>query len=176
MFCNNKRCRRGKLVKILPASGSTTNTFGSNTLHLTGITSSRELDQYVVLESHMYEKIFDEKKISAKASRKRLSVVKISSNGVSIYRAYLSAPASGFGKDYVALTPNSIYELSQCSKIPMLADLTLRKGSPLKYYWNSPNAAERMSFRMGVLGIAATIILSCKEIWELIRCCCTCFH
>ncbi|MBO5631411.1 MAG: hypothetical protein J5965_20280 [Aeriscardovia sp.] len=153
----------GKLVKILPAGLSNSNSFNNDTLLLSRITSPRELDEYVVLESHMYKYIFDGKKISASQSRKRLSIVKISYCGKSIHRAYLSAPAEGFSKEYVALTPNSIYELSSGEKIPLLSELSLSKGCWWKYYMDHPNAAVRMSFRIGLIGILFTIILSFKE-------------
>lgn len=173
MFCN--KFIIGKLVKVLPENNSNSNVFDVDTLRITSISSSRELDQYVVLESHMYQEIFGKKKIASNASKKRLSVVKISYNGSSIYRAYLSAPVVGFKKDYVALTPNSIYELSQEEKINLLDNVTLTKGSWWKYYWNSPNAAERMSFRIGICGILVTILLSYSTIWSLMKYCISLF-
>ena len=169
MFCNLCKCSRGKLVKILPAGNSDSNTFDADTLRLTGISSPRELDEYVVLESHMYKDIFGESKISAKRSRKRLSIVKICYNGKTIHRAYLSTPAKGFGKNHVALTPNSIYELSQGESIPLQTDVTLGRGCWWKYYWSNPNAAVRMSFRVGVIGIITTILLSYNAIGNLIE-------
>ena len=165
MFFNSCKCSQGKLVKILPAGNSNSNSFVNDTLCLTSISSSRELDEYVVLESHMYKEIFGEKKITAKSSRKRLSVVKISYEGRSIHRAFYSAPAKGFGKEHVALSTSSIYELSQGKQIPLLADVTLGKGCLWHYYWYNPNAAVRMSFRIGVFGIAFTIITGYKVIW-----------
>ena len=169
MFCHLCKCSKGKLVKILSAGNSGTNTFDVDILRLTGISSPRELDEYVVLESHMYKDIFGERKISAKRSRKRLSIVKICYNGKSIHRAYLSMPAKGFGKDNVALTPNSIYELSQGETIPLLTEVSLGRGCWWKYYWSNPNAAVRMSFRVGVIGIVFTILLSYNAIWNLIE-------
>lgn len=163
MFCHSSNCNKGKLVKILPAGLSNTNSFSNDTLFLGRITSPRELDEYVVLESHMYQEIFKVKKLSASDSRKRLSIVKICYGGRSIHRAYLSAPAGGFTKEHVALTPNSIYELSPGEKIPLLSELTLTKGCWWKFYLNHPNAAVRMSFRIGVIGILFTIILSFKK-------------
>jgi hypothetical protein len=169
MFCNLGKCSNGKLVKILPAGNSNQNSFENDILRLTGISSPRELDEYVVLESHMYKEIFGKTKINAKRSRKRLSVVRICYEGRSIHRAFLSAPAKGFEKEHVALTLSSIYELSQGKQIPMLAKVTLGRGCRWKYYLYHPNAAVRMSFRIGIIGIAVTILLSYNDICRVFK-------
>lgn len=163
MFYNLCKCFPGKLVKILPAGLSNPTSFDTDTLSISNITSPKELDEYVMLESHMYQIIFGETKLSASSSRKRLSIVRISYGGKSIHRAFRAATAKGFGKEYVALTPSSIYELSQGSEIPSLSELTIGKGCRWLYYWNHPNAAVRMSFKIGIIGICFTIILSFKD-------------
>ena len=161
MKCNScKPCESGKLVKILPANGSTSNIFTVDTLRLSNISSPKELDEYVILQSSMYKKIFREKKINVSKSKKRLSVVKICYEGRSIHRAYLSVSAKDFDSDYVALTPNSIYELSSEKNIMPLSKVTVCKGCVWKYYWNNPNAAVRMSFRIGIIGIIASVTAS----------------
>ena len=160
-MCNScKPCESGKLVKILPANGSTSNIFAVDTLRLYNISSPKELDEYVILQSSMYEKIFGEKKIKASKSKKRLSIVKICCEGSSIHRAYLSVSAKDFDNDYIALTPNSIYELSSEKTISPLSEVTVCKGSVWKYYWNNPNTAVRMSFRIGIIGIITSVIAS----------------
>lgn len=170
MFCNCCKCTKAKLIKILPAGSASSNSLKDDVLRLTGISSPRELDDYVVLESHMYKEIFGEKKITAKGSHKRLSVVKICYDGQSIHRAYLSCSTEGFGKDFVALTPNSIYELSKNAAIPLGTEVTLSRGCRLLFYFYHPNAAVRMSFRIGILGIIATIVFSNEyEIWYMIK-------
>ena len=108
----------------------------------------------------MYEKIFGKKKIKSSNSKKRLSIVKISYEGKSIHRAFLAVSAKDFDKDYVALTPNSIYELSSDTAIVPLSKLTVSKGCVWKYYWNNPNAAVRMSFRIGIIGIIASFLFT----------------
>ena len=159
MLCNScKSCKAGELVKILPANGSTSNHLDVDTLRICNISSPKELDEYVVFQSSMYGKIFGEKKIKASNSKKRLSIVKICYEGRSIHRAYLSASAKDFDKDYVALTPNSIYELSSEKAIVPLSKVTVCKGCVWKFYWNNPNAAVRMSFRIGIIGIIASVM------------------
>jgi len=152
------QCQEGTLVKILPSNGSSTNSFDGNVLCISGISSSKEMDEYVVLESHMYQKIFKSKKIHADDDHKRLSVVKICCNGKSIHRAFYSVPAKDFTQEYVALSTKSIYMLSQDTSLSPGSKVYLSKGSIWMYYWNHPNAAVWMSFRMGILGILLTLI------------------
>lgn len=163
MYNSCKFCKPGELVIILPTNGSNSNIFEEGVLRLCNISSPKELDEYVILQSSMYEKIFGEKKVNASKSNKRLSIVKICYEGESIHRAYLSASAKDFDKDYVALTPNSIYELSNGKAIIPLSKVTICKGCVWMYYWNNPNAAVRMSFRIGMIGIMLTLLLFLVE-------------
>ena len=159
MFKSCKCCKEANLLKILPDSKSASNYLDKDTLRIANIGSSKEFDEYVVLHSSMYEAIFGEKKAKAKRSKKLLSVVRICYEGKSIHRAYRSVSAKDFGKDYVALTPNSIYELCQnSSEAP--DKVSVSKGCWWMYYWHNPVAAVRMSFRVGIVGILFTIIMS----------------
>jgi len=159
MFKSCKCYREANLVKILPDSKSVSNYLDKDTLRVANIVSSKEYDEYVVLHSSMYEAIFGEKKAKAKRSKKLLSVVRICYEGKSIHRVYRSLPAKDFGKDFAALTPNSIYELCQdSSEAPK--KVSVSKGCWWMYYWYNPVAAVRMSFRVGVVGILFTIIMS----------------
>lgn len=151
-------CEEGTLVKILPSNDSNTNSYSDGVLRLSSISSSKEMDEYVVLQSQMYNKIFKRKKINADDNHKRLSVVKIVCNGKSIHRAFRSETAKDFIKDYVALSTNSIYLLSQQKELPIGSKVYLSKGCWWMYYWDNPNAAVRMSFRIGIFGIIFTLI------------------
>lgn len=51
------KCEEGTLVKILPSNGSP-NSFNGKELRLSSISSSKEMDEYVVMQSHMYKQIF----------------------------------------------------------------------------------------------------------------------
>ena len=159
MFKSCKCYREANLVKILPDSKSVSNYLDKDTVRVANIVSSKEYDEYVVLHSTMYEAIFGEKKAKAKRSKKLLSVVRICYEGKSIHRAYRSVSAKDFGKDYVSLTPNSIYELCQNSSEPP-KKVSISKGCRWMYYWHNPVAAVRMSFRIGIIGILFTIITS----------------
>ena len=145
------------MVKILPDSKSVSNYLDKDTLRVANIVSSKEYDEYVVLHSSMYKAIFGEKKAEARRAKKQLSVVKICYEGRSIHRAYRSIPAEDFGKDYVGLTPNSIYELCQNSSEPP-KKVSISKGCRWMYYWHNPVAAVRMSFRIGIIGILFTVV------------------
>lgn len=155
--CNNYT---GELITILPARTTPSKTFEEDVLRFPYILSPRELDEYVVLESSMYQKLFGRTKISSSKSKKRLSIVKVSYDGQSIHRAYLSASATGFQQKYVALTPNSIYELSDGKAVPAHSGVCISKGCWWHFYWEHPNAAVRMSFRVGVIGIIISVFLS----------------
>ena len=152
------KCKEGSLVKILPSKGSTSNSFDGNTLSLSSISSATEMDEYVVLESHLYQDIFKKKKIDADNNHKLLSIVKICCDGKTIHRAYRSLPVENFTKQYVALSPNSIYLLSTGATLQPNSKVYLSKGCMWKFYWEHPNGAVRMSFRIGVIGIVSTLI------------------
>ena len=149
-----------QLIPILSAGSEGCSRIDKGVLLIQGITSPRELNEYVILESSMYRTLFGEKKIASSRSRKRLSIVKITYNGRSIHRAYRSIPARDFTKDHVGLTPDSIYELSDGKVIPAFSEVTLSKGCWWNFYWEHPNAAVRISFIVGVIGIAISILLS----------------
>lgn len=157
MFKSCKCYREANLVKILPDSKSVSNYLDKDTLRVANIVSSKEYDEYVILHSSMYKAIFGEKKAEARRAKKQLSVVKICYEGRSIHRAYRSVSAKDFGKDYVSLTPNSIYELCQNSSEPP-KKVSISKGSWWLYYWHNPVAAVRMSFRIGIIGILFTVV------------------
>ena len=158
MFKSCKCCKVENLVKILPDSKSASNYLDKDTLRIANIFSSKEYDEYVVLHSSMYEAIFGEKKAKAKRSKKQLSVVRICYEGKSIHRAYRFVPAKDFGKDCVALTPNSIYELCSYNTSDAQKEISVSKGCWWMYYWHNPVAAVRMSFRVGIAGILFTVV------------------
>lgn len=151
------KCEEGTLVKILPSNGSP-NSFNGEELRLSSISSSKEMDEYVVMQSQMYEKIFKKRKIKSSDRQKRLSIVKICCNGKSIHRAFRSESTKDFNKGFVGLSTHSIYMLSQEKELAKGTKVYLSKGSWWMYYWNNPNSAVMMSFRIGVIGILITLI------------------
>lgn len=148
-----------KVLKILPAFTTNKSMVNNDALRLANISTPKELDEYVVLHSSMYEKIFKRKKMDASRSKKQLSVVKVCYEGKSIHRAYLYVPASNFNSNYIALTPNSINELICGKEIDSLGAFVVCRGCRWIYYWHHPNAAVRMSFRIGLFGIFIAILL-----------------
>ena len=135
------KCEEGTLVKILPSNGSTINSFNGNELRLSSISSSKEMDEYVVLQSQMYQNIFKKKRIQSNNRQKRLSIVKICCNGKSIHRAFRSESTKDFTQGYVGLSTHSIYLLSQDKELSTGSKVYLSKGSWWMFYWNNPNGS-----------------------------------
>lgn len=154
-----KKREKGKLLKILPANGAGKNIADNDCLRLINISTPKELDEYVLLHSSIYEKIFDIKKKDTSRSNKQLSIVKVCFNGKCVHRAYLYVPATNFNGNCVALTPNSINELSCEKELVPSGEVVVSKGCRWMFYWYHPNAAVRMSFRIGLLGIFIAILL-----------------
>lgn len=161
-----KKCFKSKecevsLFMILP-SGANSKPSNNKILRVPNISSPKELDEYVLMYSGMYEAIFCKKMKNSNKSQKRLSIVKIKCGDNSIHRAFRSSPITGLNDGYAALTPNSISLLTAKDENQKPTTAIVSKGCWWKYYWNHPNAAVRMSFRIGVIGIAVTIILTFK--------------
>lgn len=96
-------------------------------------------------------------KKTADNSQKRLSIVKISANGIVIYRAYRGVSATDFLKDYVALTPNSIMLLNdKAGNEPK--EVEVSKGCIFPFYWYHPDKAVRISFKLGLVSLLMGVI------------------
>lgn len=107
-----------------------------------------------------YKPIFHVKKKEAKQAKQRLSVVKISHGKKVIYRQYAGRGIS-FGKDIesskcVGLSPNSWQQL--CLDDSDNKNVLVTKGWWFPFYWNHSNSATRVSFRIGIMGLALAII------------------
>lgn len=112
----------------------------------------------VILPPEDYRKIFGDRKASMPTSSKRLSVVKISFDGKSIHRRYLGEPNLKNCK-YASLNYSSLLELVNEKPSEVIGhEVTLSKGSRLKYYWNNPANAIRMSTRLGVISLTMAIV------------------
>lgn len=159
--CLKREDNEVAILKILP-SGTKPHPSSNNVLRVPNISSPKELDEYVLMYSGMYEKIFHKKMKNSNKGRKRLSIVKIKCGSNSIHRAFMSSPISGLKDGFAALTPNSVYLLTAKDENQKPTTAIVSKGCWWIYYWNHPNAAVRMSFRVGIIGIAITIILTFK--------------
>lgn len=121
--------------------------------------STGEYDDKVLLFGLNYESIFKTQRKNASSGLKRLSVVKISTkDGTSIHRAFLGS--NGLKGNQVALSPNSIRLLASKTEPDYIDEVTISKGSEFLYFWNHPYHATRISMRLGMIGILATIVLS----------------
>jgi len=140
-----------EIVKVLPSSLGK-NEFSGDTLRINGISLPSEMDDKACFQSNVYEEIFGEKKKKISYRKKRLSVVKLTSNGRSIHRLYYSVSTSDFTSNFVALTPNSIEALYDADgNAPTYT--SVEKGNKLIFYIQHPNYAIRISVRMGLLSI-----------------------
>lgn len=106
-----------------------------------------------------YKPIFDVKKKEAKQAKQRLSVVKITHGKRKIWRQYAGRGIS-FGKDSnssksVGLSPNSWQQL--CLDDDDNKDVLVTKGWWFPFFWNHSNSATRISFRIGIIGLALAI-------------------
>lgn len=148
-----------KTVTIIPSS-STNNVFNKNdnTLELAGISLPSDANHEVLAISNVYKEIFGKTKKTSSNHKKRISIVKISANGHSIYRSYRSISARDFDKKFVALTYNSLLLLSnENGDIPNDVQLSDGSSSFYKFYWNHPNVAISISVRLGILSIIISV-------------------
>ncbi len=121
--------------------------------------STAEYDDKVLIFGQNYESLFGTPRKNASSGLKRLSVVKISTkDGTSIHRAFLGS--NGLKGNQVALSPNSIRLLASKTEPDYIDEVTISKGSEFLYFWNHPYHATRISMRLGMIGILATIVLS----------------
>lgn len=142
-----------KTINTIPCNGNQIVVDGF--IKLREVHSLAELDSKVILTSNMYEKIFGEKKKNANTRKKRLSIVKISYNGKSIHRDYMSTAVSGMSDNDVGLTLKSIKLLNAEN---FNGELILSPGFWLAYYWQHPDNAVRLSIKMGVLSLFIALV------------------
>lgn len=153
-----------ELIKILPAKpGQVGKVLSNQCLYLDNISSISEMDEYVVLHSSVFENLFGKTLKSSCRFRKLLPIVKITykdseGNKKSIHRAYRSEACQGFGSTQVALTTHSIRLLSEDGNVKEGDQVTVSKGSWLKFFLFHPNRAVFSSTWIGLIGIMISII------------------
>ena len=124
-----------ELIKILPAKpGQVGKVLSNQCLYLDNISSISEMDEYVVLHSSVFENLFG----------KTLK--------------YRSEACQGFGSTQVALTTHSIRLLSEDGNVKEGDQVTVSKGSWLKFFLFHPNRAVFSSTWIGLIGIMISII------------------
>ena len=146
---------------ILPTNQLGSSCITDDKMFLKDITTISEADGDAVFQSNVYSEIFGFTRKRSNTDKKRLSIVKISANGESIHRAFKSEAVDGIKKDMVGLSPNSIRLLSDKNgKNP--TEVEVEMGGMFPFYWEHPDKAIRISFKLGlcslVLGLISIVI------------------
>jgi hypothetical protein len=102
-----------------------------------------------------YKVIFGQTKMSSNQKRQRLSVVKIKCGKRVIYRSFQARSIIGLNEDCIGLSPNACQELGI---EPNGEKAVVRKGCIWGYFWNHPNSATRVSFRIGLPSLLVGLI------------------
>ena len=83
-----------------------------NVIKLQGFRSPTEFDAEIGLHSSVFKKIFHKRKSEAADDMKRLSIVKVTYNGKSIYRNFRGVQSKDYKADFAVLSQQSISLLS----------------------------------------------------------------
>lgn len=146
-------------------------------LYLTTIQQSSEVDGFVYLHTSLYLRIFDRAKKKSSDKRKRLSIVRITAdNGKKIYREFHGISIKDYNNHHIALTHNSLHLLNDTTDGNSVIEptvLTLSNGNrfplySLPFYWNHPDKAIRVSFKLGALSFFLGIVsflLGCLSLY-----------
>lgn len=154
---------RFTLVKILPEKQNKSSELKNNILRMDNISSSGEMNEFVVLYSGSYENIFKRKLKDSGTFRKLLSVVKITYRDEegekrSIHRAFRAESANGLDHNCACLSPQSIALLSKDGSAKEGDSVFLSKGNLLKFFFFHPNRAVLSATWIGAIGIAFSLI------------------
>ena len=102
-----------------------------------------------------YSDIFGPKKKDSTQVKQRLSVIKISNGKRKIFRQY-AGRAIPINKKSVGLSPNSWQQL--CMDSSKDKEVVVCKSWWFPFFWNHSNSATRVSFRIGIIGLALAIV------------------
>ena len=171
MKCVKKFNPREFDVKIiLPSTGEQSKQeYKGGKLYLDPIENYQDT---VVIHSSSFEKLFGEPKYKYFQRKcnlsRRLPVVKVTYKDMSIYRRVELLSIASLTSDCAALTSKSLGELTRTIKDENdkekadrpndKSKVIIEKGAWFPYYWQHPNNATRISFRMGILSIIVGII------------------
>lgn len=133
----------------------------------------RDYDAHEMLDkaifwSRDYTSIFGKTLKDSNDSSKRLSIVKISYNGKSIYRQYIAHPK--MEKAYIGLSPRSIRMLGNIGHNDSLK-ISVKKGCAICFYWTHPDNATRISVRLGFLSLVLGLLSIIQSILNIIGYC-----
>ena len=150
---NNNRIK--KKVLMVVQSESITRVDVPNSSFTVAGSAPNEMESKTIICEGDYSDIFGVTKREMSKTRKRLCLVKISSNkGITIHRECIAHKK--MGKKYIGLTWQSISMLD----IEDTDDVYISKGNYLAFYWNHPIHATRISTRLGIIGIIVSIFMS----------------
>ena len=120
--------------------------------------STLDIEGQAAFCSSAYKNIFGKNKYNQSQSKQRLSIVKITNDECrrSIYRVYRGASITDLKSDTVMLSPAALQELSidDCTN----KKVSVSRGCRWAYYRNHPNAATRISFRIGMWGVSVGLL------------------
>lgn len=117
----------------------------------------REIDSEALAlfnSNNTYAPIFGETRQNSPQSRQRLSVVKITNGKRKIYRQY-AGRAISINTNSVGISCNSWQQL--CLKNGIDNCVVVTKSWWFPFFWNHSNSATRVSFRIGIIGLALAI-------------------
>lgn len=129
----------------------------SNSKQFVILCHDRDLDteSKALFCSDSYRVIFGQTKKRSNQQRQRLSVVKIKCGKRKIYRSFQARSITSLNKDSIGLSPNACQELGI---EPNGEKVSVRKGCSWGYFWNHPNSATRVSFRIGLPSLFVGLI------------------
>lgn len=118
-----------------------------------------------------YEQIFGKPRYSDKKRLKLYAFVKISFEGRSIYRRYLTDNSiSGIQNNEVGLTPSSIRLLSTIRNSQVVGkEVKVSKGCWFMYYWSHPFHATRISFKVGFVALVLSILSFALSLFSVFK-------
>lgn len=128
-------------------------------LYVTNYTPS-EYEELVFVDGRNFKDIFGEP--DSQRKRNKHTIVKITNpeTKLSVYRLFrTSSDIQNMQNAYAALTYTAIKKLTNSPEgLDSIKKVRLSEGAVVPFYWNHPNPATRISVRMGVWGIIATLI------------------
>lgn len=130
-----------------------------------------DIEAMALFAPKVYKDIFEETRGTAKQSRQRLSVVKITKGDRCIYRQYVGRSYMQKENDNnrVGLSTNSWQQLcleDQDNKV-----VTVSKGCLFPFYWYHPHSATRISFKLGLYSVGLAVIGIIVSIIGWFMCC-----
>lgn len=103
-----------------------------------------------------YYRIFKKDKGKASQRKQRLSTIKITCDKRKIFRQYASRSIDNLNGGCIGLSPNSWQQL--LLKEASEKKVHVEKCCSFWFFWNHPNSATRISYKLGMIGALLAII------------------